>query len=64
MLTCNFHESEKVVDGWKFGVTYAYNGSFENVVSFGDINKAIIILKKGNYISQYWKMKRVNVNKT
>lgn len=40
-LTWNFDESSKVLDGWKFGGSYAYNGPLENVVNFDDVNKAI-----------------------
>lgn len=46
-LTWNFDEPSKVLDGWKFGGSYAYSGPFENVVNFDDVNKAILILKKG-----------------
>lgn len=35
-LSWNFDDSSKVLDGWKFGGSYAYNGPAENVVNFDD----------------------------
>ena len=40
-LEWNFEDSTKVLDGWKFGGSYAYNGSVENVVNFDDANKTM-----------------------
>lgn len=43
VLDWTFDDSSKVLDGWTFGGTYAYNGPSENVVNFDDANKAMKI---------------------
>jgi mannan endo-1,4-beta-mannosidase len=40
-LGWNFDDSAKVLEGWKFGGSYAYNGPVEQVVDFDNSNKTM-----------------------